>query len=79
MLKAEQTARAMKFDIIGFYHSHPDHPAVPSDYDKSHALPFYSYVIVSVIQGTAEDFASWELAADRAAFLPENIIKEDQP
>jgi proteasome lid subunit RPN8/RPN11 len=78
MLRAEQTARAMKLDIIGFYHSHPDHPAIPSGYDKDHALPFYSYVIVSVEQGAAKELKSWELAADRSDFLPE-IIKEDQP
>jgi proteasome lid subunit RPN8/RPN11 len=42
MLRAEQAARAMKLDVIGFYHSHPDHPSAPSGYDKDHALPFYS-------------------------------------
>jgi proteasome lid subunit RPN8/RPN11 len=73
MLRAEQTARTMKLDVIGFYHSHPDHPAAPSDYDKDHALPFYSYVIISVKQGSAEELASWELTADRIDFLPENI------
>jgi proteasome lid subunit RPN8/RPN11 len=77
MLRAEQTARAMKLDVIGFYHSHPDHRAAPSAYDKDHALPFYSYVIVSVEQGVAKKLTSWELAADRSDFLPE-IIKEDQ-
>ncbi|MDR0289700.1 MAG: M67 family metallopeptidase [Treponema sp.] len=75
MLKAEQTARTMKLDVIGFYHSHPDHPAVPSAYDKDHALPFYSYVIVSVEQGKARELTSWELAADRADFLQENIFE----
>jgi proteasome lid subunit RPN8/RPN11 len=74
MLYAEQTARAMKLDVIGFYHSHPDHPAVPSAYDKDHALPFYSYMIVSVEQGRAQDLTSWELAADRTAFLPEKYF-----
>jgi proteasome lid subunit RPN8/RPN11 len=73
MMKAEQTARTMKLDVIGFYHSHPDHPAVPSGYDKDHALPFYSYVIVSVRKGKAEDLTSWELTADRSVFLTENI------
>ena len=63
-------------DVIGFYHSHPDHPAAPSEYDKDHALPFYSYVIVSVRQGVAGELTSWELTADRAVFLPENIVKE---
>ena len=78
MLRAERTARMSGLDVVGFYHSHPDHPAVPSDYDKDHALPFYSYVIVSVRQGAAEETASWELTADRVGFLPENIVKEGQ-
>ena len=73
MLRAEQTARAVKLDVIGFYHSHPDHPAAPSEYDKNHALPFYSYVIVSVEQGKAKELTSWELTADRTDFLPENL------
>jgi proteasome lid subunit RPN8/RPN11 len=64
----------MKLDVIGFYHSHPDHPAAPSAYDKDHALPFYSYVIVSVQQGKAQDFTSWELTADRTAFLQEHYF-----
>jgi len=73
MLKAELKAREQKLDIIGFYHSHPDHPAVPSEYDKEHALPFYSYVIVSVLEGKAEDFTSWELSDDRENFNSEEI------
>ena len=61
MLKAEKLARSIKADIIGFYHSHPDCAAVPSEYDRSHALPVYSYIIVSVINGRAEECTSWEL------------------
>ena len=71
MLRAEKTARAAKMDVIGFYHSHPDHPAAPSGYDKDHALPFYSYVIISVEQGKAKELTSWELMADRTNFLQE--------
>ena len=73
MLHAEQTARAAKLEIIGFYHSHPDHPSSPSDYDKDHALPFYSYVIISVDSGKAQFLTSWELADDRANFVQEVI------
>ncbi|MCL2075508.1 MAG: M67 family metallopeptidase [Betaproteobacteria bacterium] len=73
LLRAEQAARAFGLDVIGFYHSHPDHPSAPSDYDRDHALPFYSYVIVSVEKGTAEKITSWELTTDRAEFLPEEI------
>ena len=73
MMKAEQTARSMKLDVIGFYHSHPDHPSAPSGYDKDHALPFYSYVIVSVDNGKAQVLTSWELADDRSDFTQEKI------
>jgi proteasome lid subunit RPN8/RPN11 len=77
MMKAEQAARTMKLDVIGFYHSHPDHPSAPSAYDKDHALPFYSYVIVSVDKGKAQILTSWELADDRTDFIQEEIITED--
>jgi len=73
MMKAEQTARSMKLDVIGFYHSHPDHPSAPSGYDKDHALPFYSYVIVSVDKGKAQILTSWELTNDRSDFIQEKI------
>ena len=73
MMKAEQAARAKKLDVIGFYHSHPDHPSAPSGYDKDHALPFYSYVIVSVDKGKAQILTSWELANDRSDFTQEKI------
>jgi len=73
ILHAEQTARAAKLELIGFYHSHPDHPASPSEYDMDHALPFYSYVIVSVEKGKAKELASWELSADRTVFPGEKI------
>ena len=73
MMKAEQTARANKLDVIGFYHSHPDHPSAPSGYDKDHALPFYSYVIVSVDKGKAQIFTSWELTDNRSDFVKEEV------
>jgi proteasome lid subunit RPN8/RPN11 len=73
MLREEQTARVEKLEVIGFYHSHPDHPSSPSGYDKDHALPFYSYVIVSVDGGKAEVLTSWELTDDRTNFVQEGI------
>jgi proteasome lid subunit RPN8/RPN11 len=78
MMQAERNARKRKQDVVGFYHSHPDHKAFPSDYDKEHALPFYSYVIVSVNKGKAEDLTSWELTPDRKNFENENINKGEQ-
>jgi len=75
LLRGEKHARALKQDVIGFYHSHPDHPAQPSQFDLDHAWPVYSYVIVSVNQGRAGDLLSWELEPDRAKFRPEAIQK----
>lgn len=75
LMRGERYARQKQLDIIGFYHSHPDHPAVPSGYDLDHALPVYSYVIVSVAQGRAGEVQSWELEADRSRFNPESIVK----
>ena len=73
IMQAEKTARASKLDVIGFYHSHPDHPADPSEYDREHALPFYSYIIVSVMNAEAKEIKSWELNPDRSNFLQEQI------
>jgi len=73
MFKAEQIARAAKLEIIGFYHSHPDHPSMPSGYDKERALPFYSYIIVSVDDGKAQVLTSWELTDDRVNFVQEEV------
>jgi proteasome lid subunit RPN8/RPN11 len=67
----------MKLEIIGVYHSHPDHPAQPSPYDLDHAWPFFSFVIVSVRNGTAEDLRSWELENDRSKFNSEQILQGD--
>lgn len=61
MLKAELTAQKLGIGIIGFYHSHPDCEAVPSEYDRTHALPIYNYIIVSVKNGKSDAFNSWEL------------------
>lgn len=75
MLKAERFARFIKLDIIGFYHSHPNCAAVPSEYDQTHAFPVYSYIIVSVIDGRAEACTSWELdkASDYKKFQSELV------
>ncbi|MDR3164973.1 MAG: M67 family metallopeptidase [Synergistaceae bacterium] len=72
-MRAEAYARKMGLELLGFYHSHPDHPAEPSGYDEENALPFYSYVIVAVEGGAAKNLTSWELSADRAGFVNEPI------
>jgi proteasome lid subunit RPN8/RPN11 len=76
LLKIELKARKLKLDVLGFYHSHPDHPAKPSDYDREHALPFYSYIITEVDKGVSGDFTSWQLSENRECFNLEEIEKE---
>jgi proteasome lid subunit RPN8/RPN11 len=71
---AERRATELHADLVGFYHSHPDHPARPSQYDLDHAWPSFSYVIVSVRAGNPEDMTSWRLRDDRSAFDPEAIV-----
>ena len=70
---AEEIAREKKLELIGWYHSHPDHPARPSEFDREHAWPWYSYIIVSVHKGEPNDTTSWRLHDDRAAYDPEEI------
>lgn len=70
----EERADEQGVEIVGVYHSHPDHPANPSDFDREHALPFLSYVIVSVRDGKSEDLGVWLLADDRQSFLKEELV-----
>ncbi len=70
---AEQRAREAGLELLGFYHSHPDHPAKPSQYDLDHAWPSFSYVIVSVMAGQDQLLTSWQLQADRSAFDEETV------
>jgi proteasome lid subunit RPN8/RPN11 len=74
---AEKRARDAGLDLLGFYHSHPDHPAQPSQYDLDHAWPFFSYVIVSVMAGEDKLLTSWRLKEDRSAFEEEQITKNE--
>lgn len=74
-LAVQRRARERGLEVVGFYHSHPDHPARPSQYDLDHAAwPGYSYVIVSVGKGVAGDANSFELAEDRSHFIQEAIL-----
>lgn len=73
VLRAQVAARERNLDVIGWYHSHPDQPARPSEYDREHAWPWYSYVIVSVVERAPVEMTSWRLADDRSAFAQEEI------
>jgi proteasome lid subunit RPN8/RPN11 len=74
LLAAEKTARGKKLDVLGIYHSHPDHPSRPSEFDREHAMPFWSYVIVAVAKGKAELLTSWQLSEDRQVFSEEPVV-----
>lgn len=73
LLRGERYARAHDLEVVGFYHSHPDSPAVPSQYDLEHAWPTYSYIIVSTGADRATDLFSWEQEPDRSRFNQEEI------
>jgi proteasome lid subunit RPN8/RPN11 len=72
-IRVEKDARARGLDVLGYYHSHPDHPARPSNYDREHAWPWYSYVILSVAGGEPRDLTCWVLSDDRSEFRPEQL------
>lgn len=73
LMRGERYAREHDLEIVGFYHSHPDSPAVPSQYDLEHAWPTYSYIIVSTSAERATDLFSWEQEPDRSRFNQEEI------
>jgi proteasome lid subunit RPN8/RPN11 len=71
--EAEKAAAEHGLEVVGWYHSHPDHPARPSAFDREHAWPWYSYVIVSVMNGAPAEMTSWRLNDDRQEYSPESI------
>jgi proteasome lid subunit RPN8/RPN11 len=75
-MKAEREAEADGKVVLGFYHSHPDHPARPSEYDREHAWPFYSYVIVAIAKGKPADMTSWVLDAGTSQFARQDVVGE---
>lgn len=76
LMRGEKHARERGLDVVGFYHSHPDDRAVPSQYDLEHAWPTYSYIVVSVQNGRAVDLQSWEMENDRSRFNEEQVLSE---
>jgi proteasome lid subunit RPN8/RPN11 len=77
MLKAEDEALRLGLDVIGVFHSHPDHPDEPSEFDREWALPWFSYLITSVRSGRSVSRRSWRLSDDRSLFWEENILTPD--
>ena len=72
-IRVEKEARMRGLEVVGYYHSHPDHPARPSDYDRDHGWPWYSYVIITIQQGKAGELNSWVLRDDRSKFDLESV------
>jgi proteasome lid subunit RPN8/RPN11 len=73
VLRADREARTAGLEIVGYYHSHPDHPSRPSDFDRDHAWPDQSYLIVAVAGGQPATAQSWRLRDDRSAFEEETV------
>jgi proteasome lid subunit RPN8/RPN11 len=71
-MKAERFADENNLTLLGVYHSHPDHPAVPSEHDLKQALPFFSYTIVSVRKNKTDNILSWRLS-EKGKFSQEKI------
>jgi len=72
-LKAELTADELGLSLIGVFHSHPDHPNRPSEFDREWAQPFFSYIITSINEGKAAESCSWRLTEDRTKFDEEEL------
>lgn len=66
--KVEDDADTRGLTLLGYYHSHPNAPAIPSEYDRAHALPFFLYLIVSVRNQEAQENRVWQLKEDRSTF-----------
>jgi proteasome lid subunit RPN8/RPN11 len=76
---AEKRAGELGGELLGFYHSHPDHPARPSQFDLDHAWPTFAYVIVSVMAGLAGNMTVWFLKEDRSSFDEGELNGDENP
>ena len=77
--QAEQRATELGVELLGFYHSHPDHPARPSQYDLDHAWPTFAYIIVAIAQGAAAAMTVWFLKDDRSSFEEGTLHHGENP
>ena len=76
ILTVEKEVRGSGQEVLGFYHSHPNHPAEPSEFDRSHAWPWYSYVILSIVDRKPADLRAWLLDGDASVFRPDALTVE---
>jgi proteasome lid subunit RPN8/RPN11 len=72
-LRGEQEAARRGLDVLGVFHSHPDHPNRPSEFDREWAMPWFSYIITSVQAGRAVESRAWVLSEDRSHFEEQEI------
>lgn len=77
-MKAEQYADENGLTLLGVYHSHPEHAAIPSEHDLRQALPYFSYIIVSVKKAKTAAVLSWKLN-DQGRFEQETVINQNNP
>jgi proteasome lid subunit RPN8/RPN11 len=75
-VRVERGAEKEGLSLLGFYHSHPDHPPVPSEFDREHALPFFHYIVMAVPRGEPGEALSWTLSADRGVFESEELVSD---
>jgi proteasome lid subunit RPN8/RPN11 len=78
LLEGELRAEALGLEVVGYFHSHPDHPDRPSEFDRENAWPGYSYLITAVKNGRAATTRSWQLREDRSGFAEEMIALGDE-
>jgi proteasome lid subunit RPN8/RPN11 len=78
LMRVEDNADERGLDVLGVFHSHPDHPAIPSAYDLEWSLPYYSYLITGIAGGRATETRSWRLVENRERFEEEAIILDEQ-
>ncbi len=76
LLRADDAARQSELDLIGIYHSHPDHPSSPSEFDRSRAAGWYTYVILNVENGDPKDLTAWVYDEGSGKFLPDPLVRK---
>ncbi len=79
LLRADTAARSNGLDLIGIYHSHPNHPAEPSEFDRSRAASWYSYLILSIVDRHPKDLTAWRFDDSAKVFRPEAMDRRDEP
>ncbi|MFV1860047.1 MAG: M67 family metallopeptidase [Anaerolineales bacterium] len=77
ILQAEELAEQLGLEVIGIFHSHPDHPPAPSQYDLDWAVPWYVYLITRVEQGGASESRAWRMLEDHTRMVEEVLEIED--